>query len=234
MSMHSESKTLEWADRLTAELKRVEAEIMKPSAKRLPAPYIGTANGKTGAVNEGTLSLVTCCEHARRTCGRECYAAWHIDVRLPEARVHHAVNTVLRRLAPFAYYCQFFQAAVLAGAVLLRLNETGDFETPEQLEALYRAARIYSHVKVIGYTRRRELAPLLAGAPANVAVRYSVYRDGLETAPAGVRVAAVSDTRTNCPSQIAAARGGTWTCSDCASHGAGCACARLVQWFKAH
>lgn len=234
MSMHTEQKTAEWADKLAAELARVEREIMKPSASRLPAPYAGTANGKTGAVNEGTLSLVTCCGHARRTCGRECYAAWHIDVRLPDARVHHAVNTVLRRLAPFAYYAHFFQIASETGAVLLRVNETGDFEDAEQLEALFKAARIYSHVKVIGYTRRRELAPLLKDAPDNVAVRYSVYRDGLHTAPAGVRVAAVSDTRTNCPSQIAAARGETWTCTDCAANGAGCACARLVQWFKAH
>lgn len=218
-------------DRILAAVKDAEA---RAAAGDIPAPYIGTANVKTGAGNEGTASLVTCCMHARGTCGHECYAAWRIDNRLDEARRHHAENTVIRRLAPFAYYCGFLAFCASRG-LILRVNETGDFETPDQLRALIRAAACYPYVHVIGYTRRPEMAPLLRELPDNVDIRYSTYRDGVHTAPAGVRVAAVDDVRTNCPSQVAADLGKTWTCSQCAACGGGCCCkSRLVQWFRAH
>lgn len=200
--------------------------------------HVGTANSKTGAVNEGTSPLVTCSAKACATCGCECYAVWHIDNVYPAARKNHAENTILRRLDPWGYYERVFAVAEKNGAALVRVNETGDFENVEQLAAMCHAAIKRHNMQVIGYTRRNELISALADCPDNVHVRYSLYRDGETTdqgdAVRACRCAAVSETDTTCPAQIAAANGKRWTCSDCARCKCGCASRRAVVVFRAH
>lgn len=200
--------------------------------------HVGTANGKTSAVNEGTSPLVTCSEYACRTCGRKCYAVWHIDNRLTAARRNHAENTIYRRMDPVTYYREFFQAAEKAGT-FLRINETGDFENVEQARAFASVARQFPSVRVIGYTRRPELAETVATFPPSVSVRYSQFTDAdipSAVLAAGIKTCRVSETEntSTCPSQIAKAKGLKWTCADCVAHNCGCFGPKSEIVFEGH
>lgn len=231
MSMHTFEKVVEARERLAA---AVEAAAVRIGGI-WDAPKFGSGNGKVGAeLTEATMPLITCSGIACRSCGRECYGVWRMAIVYPACAAKYAHNTVVRRLDPKRYYMTLFAQAHAVGAPV-RLNENGDFENLEQLRACFAAARKYSTVRALGYTRRPELLDHLADAPENVRILYSCYRDGdqdgekIRKAP----IAVVSETATTCPAQIAAANGKKWTCAACAANGCGC-WGRDCVVFKAH
>lgn len=205
------------------------------------AVHIGFSNAKTGAsVNEGTTPIVTCCAHACKTCARSCYAVLHIDNIYPAARRNHAENTIMRRRNAKSYYEAFFSEALRRG-MMLRINETGDFENARQVAALKAVARRFPSVPVIGYTRRTNLVDAIADlckACPNVSIRYSCFTDAPskrdEHARETVKTCRVDPVKTTCLAQLHAANGETWTCAACAAAKVGCfdKCACIT--FKMH
>lgn len=217
---YSDATVSKWIERMENEARDLEAN-MAPDA----VPHFGTGNAKTRAVNEGTLPLVTCPGCARKSCGKSCYA-FRISMQRPNVRSLYAKNTIIRRRDPVDYYARAFASAYLAGAVL-RVNESGDFETPAQLRAYLAAARSFSNVKSIAYTRRDFAFEAAREIPENVKLHYSVFTDvdrvaevnarGLPAACVSADPSAVTGC-VNCPHNS----NPDWTCSACASAGVCC------------
>lgn len=141
------------------------------------APSYGIANTKTGMVNEGTTPGPegTCDKSCQGDCLNFCYAIAHGDGVYPTARENHIVNTIARRRDPSGYYEYFFAAAEKL-ELPLRINETGDFENEAQIRAFIKSAKRHGTVRVIGYTKRESLLPLvkLANRLENVQLHYSL------------------------------------------------------------
>lgn len=207
--------------------------------------HVGTGNSKTGCVNEATVPGLCCHSSARTSCGISGCYAMTLQALYPAYYWAIVRNTALRRRDAAAYYETFFDAAEAAG-LPLRVNESGDFETVDQLRAMFAAARRHPSVVVIGYTKRPELLEAIgAETPDNVFLHYSVWTgDAAGEALArkyGVPTCTVSADwgRVCCPNQIVAdnnkyrrAHGleplPAWTCAMCAAHGCGCASRRDV------
>lgn len=237
MAMHNQ-------DKVNAAYERLAAAVRAAEGAKIATPHIGLNNVKTSAVNEGTTPGITCAACAKCSCARECYAIWHEDIFYTACRRNHAENTVLRRRDALAYYRAFFAAAAASGSVL-RLNETGDFETVEQLAAAAAAARAFPSVRALAYTRREFARGYKL--PPNLRVVYSLYRGADENGDACRACDCVSMVRediTTCPAQIRAdvnkrrkAEGlvplPAWTCAACAAAKIGC-WGRSAVVFRAH
>lgn len=201
--------------------------------------HIGTGNTKTRMVNEGTSAGVcgTCDGSCVGDCREGCYAIVHGDGIYKEARIAHAENTIVRRNNPTAYYETFFAYAFKKGKGV-RINETGDFETVEDVTALMAVAKKYPSVRVIGYTKRANLLSAVADLNklANVCIHFSLACNGMNADIAerfGVPVTKIvfNMEECNCPNQIAKSHGKNHSCQSCARLGIGCFKNQTIRFF---
>lgn len=215
--------------------------------------HFQASNIKTGSLGEGSVAVLTCAKKvwldwtsegvergincgALPPCARCCYA-WRQMIQYPAYGAAMVRNTLLRRADPVQYYADFFAHAAATTARRLRLNESGDFETLEQVRACFDAARNNPGVTAWGYTQRP--AEWIADAPANVTIRVSCWTDldkGRDLIARGFKVACVTTNGlTTCPAQMGKKAGGkAWTCADCARRGCGCCGPAKSVFFKQH
>lgn len=203
--------------------------------------HIGLGNKKTQMVNEGTSAGVngTCDASCIGDCREGCYAITHMDGVYVLSRRQHAENTIMRRINAKAYYEVFF-AYAYGKKQHLRVNETGDFETAEDVTALMAVAKKYPSVRVIGYTKRANLLKEVAKINKldNVVIHYSLACNALNADIAlrfSVPVTRITlDVgKCNCPNQLAKLNGKKHSCRLCAEMGIGCFSDKDVT-FLAH
>lgn len=232
-----------WVKRANLETNTTMALI--PFSPALVA--VQKTNVKTASVGEYTPAVTTClhgtwtdwtAEGVERgiragvipPCARSCYAFRQM-ICYPSYRAGAIRNYHMRRADPIAYYRVFFAAAAESGR--LRVNESGDFENVEQVQALYQVASEHPEITVWGYTQKP--VEWLEGAPDNVKIRVSCWTDCARAADLerrGYLTACVTEceTKVNCPAQKVKG----WHCADCAKRGCGCcgACKRVC--FRKH
>ena len=232
-----------WNEKSLADYDNKVADLLASLRVADCSVHFGISNKKTKMVNEGTSAGLagTCDESCVGDCREGCYAIVHGDGVYKSARRNHAENTILRRANPVRYYEQFFEFALVHGKSL-RLNETGDFETQADIEAVYSVAQKYPSVRVIGYTKRANLLRFVSmlNKLENVMIHFSLACKGFGKAIAemnGVPYTQITTepTECTCPAQIAKMNGNSvnWSCSMCAEKGCGCFSSKNVT-FLAH
>lgn len=233
-----------WNDESLANYReKVTRAIERHTMVRL-CPYLarihtGNGNTKTGMMNEGTSSgsCGSCDKSCIGDCEGMCYVMTHVDGVRPACLEHHAENLQARRGDPLGYYETHFARAEERG-VPLRVNETGDFETREDIVAFYIVASLHPSVKVIGYTKRENLLAQVAECNRlpNVQLHYSLAckRKGEDTARRfGVPCTCITDDISKCRCPAQKLPKGKWHCRDCAERGCGCFSDKDVP-FLAH
>lgn len=236
MAKWKEESLANYREKVESAISRHEMVRMYPYLARI---HTGMGNTKTGMANEGTSSgsCGSCDPSCEGDCESICYVMTHVDGVRPLCLEHHAENLQARRADPLVYYITHFTRANFKD-IPLRVNETGDFESEEDIKAFYRVASEFSYVKVIGYTKRESLLPWIrrCNELPNVQLHYSLAckHKGEETARRlGVPCTKITTDIRECGCPAQKLPKGKWHCRDCANRGCGCFSNKDIA-FMAH
>lgn len=176
--------------------------------------HVSTGNTKTGNTPGVNLAPIRSCPGSTAGCRKDCYAikamrqyestrtAWNNNTDLFETLPELGADMLIdwlsrRRTLPESF----------------RWHSSGDILGRDHLRAIVRVAEAFPTVRFFGYTKTREVLPMLSDLPSNLIIRVSMwtdlpvpettvplawYQDGTETRADGIVCPATNGVKVTC------------------------------------